>query len=406
MRKLFCKASAILLAIIISMATFAPTFEASAYGMENDWLYEEVVDIDVPEADGADKEAVLNAVENFTYENIYGLTTSGALSHGRIFGGRGTTFAIMPDGSLWGWGANAQGQLGVGTNTANYPNPIFIMDDVISVATDTWTSFAIRSDGSLYGWGANWWGNVGDGTTTHRTSPVRVLDNVVQVSAGQEHTLALRADGSVWAWGNNFAGMIGDGTTTRRLFPVRVNDLGNNVTYISAGIAHSMAIRSDGSLWGWGDNEWAQLGDGTTTRRLRPVRILNDVAAVSGSAAIRTDGSLWTWGWNHLGQVGDGTTINRLRPVWIMNNVTSVVFRHDHGAALTADGNLWAWGISNISQRGNLSRPVLVMNDVVEFAAGPGNATVIRSDGNVWRWGGNPFVNIGSPVLVIEDIIP
>jgi hypothetical protein len=143
-----------------------------------------------------------------------------------------------------------------------------------------------------------------------------VLTGVAAVAAGDYHTLALKTDGSLWAWGRNWTAQLGDGTTKRRLTPVQVL---TEVATLSAGTGHSLAIKTDDSLWAWGDNDHGQLGDSTTADRLTPVQVLTGVAAVTAGGyhtlAIKTDGSFWNWGFNYHGQLGDGTTKHRLSPI-------------------------------------------------------------------------------------------
>jgi hypothetical protein len=131
---------------------------------------------------------------------------------------------------------------------------------------------------------------------------------------------------------------------------------------IEAGISHSLAIKPDGSLWGWGRNDFGQLGDGTTKNRLTPVRIMGGVAAVMAgrthSAALTTNGTLWVWGDNASGQLGDGTTTRHLKPVRIMDGVAAVAGGVFHTLALKNNGELWAWGgISG--PRSGMARPKL-----------------------------------------------
>jgi len=249
-----------------------------------------------------------------------------------IYEASGHTFIIRPDGSLWGFGYNSEGQLGDGTRQ-HRTAPVRIMDDVIAISNTSWShTMAIRSDGSLWGWGVNTHGQLGDGTTTSRLSPMRIMDDVVAVSASSSHTAAIRSDGSLWTWGRNTEGRLGDGTTTNRHSPVRVMD---DVVYVSVGGGRTMAIRTDGSLWGWGHNSSGTVGDGTTEHRHSPVKIMDDVVSVSAGGwhtlALRSDGSLWAWGENQdsenytalhrRGMIGDGTNINRSSPVHIMDNV-------------------------------------------------------------------------------------
>jgi len=279
-----------------------------------------------------------------------------------------TGYVILPDNTLWGWGINEFGQLGDGT-LADHHSPIFILDDVIAVSGGIFHTMAIRSDGSLWGWGgghgdrspAQNFGQVGDGERTLRVNPVWIMDDVVAVSAGGLHTMAIRGDGSLWGWGLNASGQIGNGTLENQFSPVLIMD---DVAAVSADGFHTMAIRTDGSLWGWGLNVAGRIGDGTTENRLYPVRVLDNITHVSvgfdHTMAIRADGSLWGWGGDYrddieenLGQIGDGERIPRHYPVWVMDDVSYVSAGAGHTMAIRTDGSLWAWGSHNAGQVGD-----------------------------------------------------
>jgi alpha-tubulin suppressor-like RCC1 family protein len=146
-----------------------------------------------------------------------------------------------------------------------------------------------------------------------------LLSGVVDVAAGAAFSLASKSDGSVWAWGANSSGQLGDATTSERLFPVRVSGL-PAVVDIAAGGTHGMALSGDGTVWTWGANQAGQLGDGTTEDRLVPVQVkdasdpsgfLTDVTAIAGggahSLALKTDGTVRGWGSAAVGAVGDGS---------------------------------------------------------------------------------------------------
>ncbi|MCL2083368.1 MAG: InlB B-repeat-containing protein, partial [Oscillospiraceae bacterium] len=180
------------------------------------------------------------------------------------------------------------------------------------------------------------------------------------VAAGWDHTVTLKTDGSLWAWGNNASGQLGDGTTAQGAAPVQIGTASDWET-MSTGNNYTVAIKADGSLWSWGNNTNGQLGDGTTTSRTAPVRIgaANDWAVVSAgnnhTMALKTDGSLWAWGNNTNGQLGDGTTTQRTVPVQIgtTNNWASISSGGSYTVAVSSMGSLWAWGNNANGQLGD-----------------------------------------------------
>ncbi|WP_295578491.1 CARDB domain-containing protein [uncultured Lamprocystis sp.] len=176
-----------------------------------------------------------------------------------------------------------------------------------------------------------------------------MLTGVTAVAARGWYSLALKTDGSLWAWGNQ-----GDGSTGYQSTPVQVL---TGVAAMAAGYSHTLALKTDGSLWAWGNNEYGQLGDGTTTYRLTPVQVLTEVAAVSGGGvhtlAIKADGSLWAWGSNYFGRLGDGTTTDQWTPVQILSGVAAMAAGGGHTLARKTDGSLWAWGYNTQGQLGD-----------------------------------------------------
>ena len=175
-----------------------------------------------------------------------------------------------------------------------------------------------------------------------------------------DHTLALKSDGTVWAWGSNSYGQLGDNTTVTRYTPVQTQNL-SGITAISTGFQHSLALKSDSTVWAWGCNLIGRLGDNTTTDRHTPVQVqnLSGITAISAghgqSLALKSDGTVWAWGANNAGALGDGTTIARYIPVQILNlsSITYICSGQYNSLALKSDGTVWAWGANSAGELGD-----------------------------------------------------
>jgi len=318
------------------------------------------------------------------------------------------------------------------------PDPTDPPDTFIAVAASMHT-VALGEDGTVWTWGPNWWGKLGDGTSIDRHTPVQVqggatgdafLRNVTAIAAGHGYTVALRDDGTVWAWGLNHHGQLGDGTTwidshIPAHTPVQVTGL-SNMTAISAGHHHTVALRDDGTVWAWGGNQFGQLGDGTTTDRHTPVQVtgLSNVTAISAgvnhTVALREDGTVWTWGSGLLGNGIQGDMENMpysLTAIQVHGGATGDAFLSDviavaaggsHTAALRDDGTVWAWGFNGgrLGDRTIIDHltPVQVhggrtgdafLGNVTAIAAGQGSTVALREDGTVWTWGWNRDGRLG-----------
>jgi len=368
------------------------------------------------------------------------------------------TFAIQgtgqtPAGSrAFAWGMNVFGQIGNGTTSSPVYTPSAVnTSGVLSGKTivavcagdghgQNGHSVALTSDGGLYAWGANDLGQLGNGTTTASSSPVAVDmtgvlagKTVTAIAAGHRYTLALASDGSVYAWGDNGAGQLGDGTTTTRTSPVAVNMsgvlAGKTVTALAAGSGnsgtHSLALTSDGKVYGWGLNNQGQIGDGTSTNRTSPVAV-NMTGVLSGkivtgiaagghhSIAVTSEGKVYAWG---NGYLGNGSTSGSTSPVVVdMTGVlagktvtaVSAGFYNGTALALTTEGKMYSWGSAGFGQLGDgasTSRTVpvevvmtgaLAGKTVIAISTHGIHAAAVTSDGDAYAWGWNGYGQLGN----------
>lgn len=312
----------------------------------------------------------------------------------------GSALAADPFGFPRTWGGNYRGQLCSGStspSTNPAPSPITFMD-AVAIAGGNNSTYIVKADGTLWACGANESGQLGDGTTTDSSQPVRVktgvscatnLTGVSRVAGAGGHAVALKTDGTVWAWGDNAAGELGDATNTIRLCAVQVktSSAGTSnlagVTAVAAGFESTIALKSDGTVWAWGDNSQGQLGDAASpTDKNFAVQVLADnnssitnltsiVSIASGShhnVASKADGTVWAWGDNYSGQLGNADTPNdkdyafQVRtngsgaPAYL-GGATTVGAGWNHSLALRSTGTVTGWGDNHKGELGDNNAP-------------------------------------------------
>ena len=277
------------------------------------------------------------------------------------------------EGNLWIWGNNSAGRLGT-NDTINRLTPVTTFvggTNWKQVSSGGYHTAAIKTDGTLWVWGQNDSGQLGNNTVNNILTPITTFSggtNWKEVACGQTHTIAIKTDGTLWTWGASFFGGLGNNdSATNRCTPVTTFAGGTNWRQVAAGTNFSAAIKTDGTLWSWGRNTYGQLADNTTTTRSTPVTTFAGgnnwkQVACSGysAAAIKTDGTLWTWsgGLTNRGVLGTNDTINRLTPVTTFaggTNWKQVASGGDNTAAIKTDGTLWIWGSSFQGALGNAS---------------------------------------------------
>lgn len=279
-----------------------------------------------------------------------------------ISAGYNHTAAIKTDGSLWVWGSNQMGQLGLGSNATSVAVPTRVGNGFNwqTIVAGSYITVGIKTDGTLWTWGINHSGELGLGHYYgDENRPVQVgQDNDWQnVWAGNGRAIAQKTNGSVYVWGNNSAGQLGNGTTTNSNVPVLIE--GNNWDNFYVGGSHTLALKNDGTLWGWGYNWDGQLGTGTTTNVTSPVQIGTDTwimasAGENASAGIKSNGTAWTWGSYENYQLGTGAHTDALTPVQIgnENNWQFIGVSPSRHMFAMSNTSTYAWG-SNGGALGN-----------------------------------------------------
>lgn len=294
------------------------------------------------------------------------------------------TCAVRDDSTIWCWGSGDNGRLGVGdTDDRVYPEQVFSRDKELkrgweSVSTGHAHSCALRDDGTLWCWGWNWYGELGLGDRDERLTPQQVMsddaelaDGWAAISAGSNFSCALRDDTTLWCWGAGDSYRLAQGHTLDRHTPQQVEEfqLTQGWAMVSAGGGHACALRQNETIYCWGLNSVGQLGVGDTERWPFIMTILVDpdlregwamVSAGGGhTCAVRHDGTLWCWGGGGSGRLGLGDVDSRLAPEQVLvgdvdidEGWKSVSGGSGHTCAIGDNGSLWCWGNNNWGQLG------------------------------------------------------
>lgn len=259
--------------------------------------------------------------------------------------GNEVSAAIKTDGSLVTWGEMFKSG---NTTDGGYLNETvttpetFISNDIASVSAGYMHNAVIKTDGTLWMWGRQYCGEFGNNSTVPSASLVKVLDDVATVSCGGQTSAIVKTDGTLWMAGRNDFGQIGDNSIVVRKSPVQILE---DVKMAVAGWGSSYAIKTDGTLMAWGRNDKGQLGDGTSTDQWVPTAVMDDVRYVATSSmetntavAIKSDGSLWIWG------NGNAT------PEKILDDVSRACVGVGCIVAVKNDGTLWKYSNSAATQ--------------------------------------------------------
>lgn len=370
--------------------------------------------------------------------------------------GSSHVIALTSSGKLYGWGAGHNGQLGPST-TYSTPTPIAIAIEasplsgrkIVAIAAGSDHSLAVDADGAVYAWGRNDNGQLGDDSTSDSPTPVAVVTSgtpmegkkIVAVSAGMGFSVALASDGTLYSWGLNTSRELGNGTTTTSHKPVAVTMsgtpmAGKKIIAISSRYRHTLALDSNGAVYGWGVNSSGELGNGNSSTTSVPVavnttgtpmlgKVISRISAGSAySLALSSDGSLYAWGLNSSGQLGEGTTNAKNKPVAV-NTATignkpmaAIAAGANHNIALDTSGVVYSWGSNSDNQLGRttgytniigavtISGSALQDKTVKAVHAGGAFSTVLAADGRVYSWGTNTVGQLAIGSASVGSLTP
>lgn len=348
-----------------------------------------------------------------------------------------------PINKIYSAGCNfPSGPLGVG-NTLNYSSPvqeITSSTDWSTLSSGNYHPIAIKINGTLWSWGLNGYGQLGDRTVICRSSPVQEITSSTDwclSSGGTDHSLGIKTAGTLWGWGRNSCGQVGDRTGINRSSPVQEISSSTNWCFASAGQRFNHAIKTSGTLWSWGSNNFGLSGTNSTISASSPVQEISsstDWCFVSAggynfSLGIKTSGTLWAWGKNAdafnniTGALGTGNGTCYSSPVQEISSSTDwtrVSAGGYHSLGLKSTGTLWGWGRNNCGQNGDgtstkRSSPVQEVTSSTDWCflshSRANHSSAIKSNNTLWLWGRNSAgqlmdgttINRSSPVQEVSS---
>ena len=376
----------------------------------------------------------------------------------KVVRGQEFSVSLKADGTVWTWGYNGYGQLGLKDTVTRYKPTQISIENVIDIAAGANHVLLLTKDGKVYTFGQNSYSQLGRSGDTTKPEEVEGLENITKIAAGGYHSMALANDGSVYTWGYNGNGQLGNGTTTSSSTPIKIK--ARNIYQIDAGNQTSAAVDGNGNTYIWGYNGYGQLGNGTTTNLYAPRQVtsLDDIVEVAVEnntvLVLNAAGNVFASGYNGYGNLGNNTTKNSNQFVQViekietstidgddtqetvetpiyLSNVKSIEAGGNYAIAVKEDGTAVSWGQNNSSQMatGDVANKLLPVeltygkdldkiDKILDVAAGEASTTIVREDGKVWTVGKNnygqlgdtsatnktDFVCISKPTVMIENV--
>lgn len=358
---------------------------------------------------------------------ILNVVREGDIANPKVVSGVDYNIALKSDGTVWSWGYNNYGELGLGDSAKRLEPTKVNIEGIIDIAAGNHHTLLLKQDGTVWAMGLNNYGQIGNNTTTNVNVPTQVqgLESIIKITAGANHSVALKSDGTAYSWGYNNYGQLGDNTTTRRSVPVEVRRVAN-LKEISAGNHSTLGLDTEGNVWVWGLNTSGQLGLGTKTNVILPTKLtsINQVAHIdlgtNYGMAVTESGEVYSFGVNESGQLGIGNKTNQTTPKQVvqadgtpLTNIEYVSAGTKHVLAKTKTGLAYGWGLDSSSQLGDdqtanklRAVPITYAGDsdeitaVLEVSSGNNHSVLVREDGTVWTVGKNNYGQIGDETTV------
>jgi alpha-tubulin suppressor-like RCC1 family protein len=316
-----------------------------------------------------------------------------------------STYAIKNDGTLWAWGNNQHGQLGFGNITYySSPKQVGALTSWFAISAGfSGYAVAIKTDGTIWSWGQNGNGQLGLNNSTKYSSPKQIgsLTNWSKVACGQIHTVAVKTDGTIWSWGSNlssygapYGGQLGLGNFTAYSSPKQIGALTAWLNVSCAGYV-TLAVKTDGTLWSWGLNSNGSfgnlgtlgLGNNTSYNSPKQVGSLTDWSSTTNgyynSFGIKINGTIWSWGEGYLGSLGlnNRTYYSSPKQIGALTSWSKIDAGGRSTAAISTSGSLWMWGVNSNGQLGfgnvtPYSSPKQVGSSTTWLTVSAGNTTI------------------------------
>lgn len=366
------------------------------------------------------------------------LTISSLSVSGQILdGGNGHALILDKQGNVWTIGRNNFGQLGDSSlKNSPIPKKVKNLSNIVAISRGYDHSIALNKNGNLFLWGRNNYGQLGCLSVNDQLTPQKlpIHTGFIAVEGGHLHTVGLKKDGTVWCWGHNYFAELGNGSREHSSSPVEVLQISNSkisvlshvVSIASVGY-HTLALKKDGSVWGWGGNTFNELGKKGEEFQRYAIKVegipkIKEIAVGwHHSVALDYNGDIWGWGSDPAFQFQEETRKFYNQPTLLMGlpKFTKIACGSWHSLAIDENKNVWGWGKNHYGMLGtgdtiSHSTPVFIksLKNIIDIGGGCFQSIAVDYSGKIFTFGDNPSGQLGignfsrcsSPKLMPLDI--